>query len=35
MLSAYINYPNSHVSIHSAADCASIQQQRKANQRKV
>lgn len=35
MLSAYINYPNAHVSIHSAADCTTIQQQRKADQRLV
>ena len=35
MLSAYINYPNSHVSVHSANDCAHIQQRRKPDQRVV
>jgi hypothetical protein len=35
MLSAYVNYPNAHISVHSAAGCASIQQQRKTDQRVV
>lgn len=33
MLTAYLNYPNQHVTIHADADCTTIQQQHKQNQR--
>jgi hypothetical protein len=35
VLKAYVNYPNSHVTIHRHGDCSSIQQQRKPEQRVV
>jgi hypothetical protein len=35
MLSAYINYPNSAVSVHADQDCANIRLQRKPDQRVV
>jgi hypothetical protein len=35
MLTAYINYPNAHVTIHAALDCANIQQQDKQDQRVI
>jgi hypothetical protein len=33
MIAAYINYPNPHVTVHAAAECARIQQHRKTQQR--
>lgn len=33
MLTAYINYPNAHVTIHATKDCSNVQQQRKSEQR--
>lgn len=35
MLAAYINYPNPHITIHSNAGCATIQQQHKQGQRLI
>lgn len=35
MIQAYINYPNSHVSIHGDLSCGHIMQARKKNQRKI
>ena len=33
MLKVYINYPNPHVTVHSDAECSTIQKQHKQNQR--
>jgi hypothetical protein len=35
MLTAYLNYPNPHVTIHTDNGCATIQQQHKQNQRVI
>lgn len=35
MISAYINYPNSHITIHANGGCSTIQQQHKQAQRNV
>lgn len=35
MLTAYINYPNPHVTIHAALNCGNIQQQHKQDQRVI
>ncbi len=35
MLTAYLNYPNPHVTIHTDTDCTTIQQQHKQNQRVI
>lgn len=35
MLTAYINYPNPHITIHADAGCSAIGQQNKPGQRRV
>lgn len=35
MIHVYINYPNTHISIHKSTSCGHIQQQRKASQRVI
>ena len=35
MTSAYINYPNPHVTIHHESSCPQIQKMRKVNQRRI